>query len=82
MTLTQQVKEQVAEALDKAEDIRDLLLACMNGPTPEKLVKGNELYTVRMAYLVKAAGFIEQLHKQNSKDLKEIVRLENDITRL
>ena len=77
MTLTEQVKEQIAEALDKAEDVRSLLFACMKEPTPDKLKKANEHYTVRMAYLVKAAGFIEQLHKQNSKDLKEIVRLEN-----
>ncbi len=82
MTLHDQVKEQVTEALDKAEDTRNLLLACKKAGTPEKLTKANLHYTVCMAYLVEAARYIEQLHKQNSEDLKGIVRLENDTSRL
>ncbi len=76
MSLTAQAKE----ALDIAEETRSLLLACKKAGTPEKLVKANEHYTQRLAHLVEAEKFIEQLHKQNREDLKEIVRLENAVS--
>lgn len=77
MTLTEQVKEQVAEALDKAEDTRSLLLACKKEGTPEKLTKANMHYTVRLAYLDSIKRLVEPLFKQNREDLKGIIRLEN-----
>ncbi len=73
MSLTAQAKE----ALDIAEDTRTLLFACLKQPTAERLNKANMHYSQILAHLVEAEGFIKQLHKQNSSDLKEIVRLEN-----
>lgn len=77
MTLTEVVKEQIAEALDKAEDTRSLLFACLKESTPEKLVKANMHHTQRLAELLEAMKLIEKLIKQNNEDLKDIIRLEN-----
>ena len=75
MTLTDQTKE----ALDIAAETRTLLLACIKEPTAKKLVKANAWYSQRMIDLQAVENLIKKLYKQNREDLKDIVRLENDI---